>query len=78
MFEKRLLKNILSIGLVLLIIFIILYFKIPIGFTVFENIGLNSLFLFLILIIIIIIIVVIILMIFHKIKEKKGKNDAKK
>ena len=77
MSEKRLLQNVLSIGLVLLVLFIVFYFKIPIGFTVFENIELVSLFLLLILIITIIIMVVIILMIFHKIKEKIGDEIEK-
>ena len=76
--KKKLLQNVLSIGVVLLIIFIVFYFKIPIGFTVFENIELVPLFLFLILISIIIIIVVIILMIFYKNKGKEVKDDAKK
>ncbi len=75
--KNRFFHNILSIGIVLLVIFIIFYFKIPIGFTVFENIELVPLFLFLILIIIIIIIVVIILMIFYKIKEKRRDEKEK-
>ena len=77
--KKRLFKNVLCMGIVLLILFIVIYFRVPIGFTVFEeNVKLSSSFLFIILIIIIIIItlviIFIILLICYKIKEKKRKK----
>ena len=76
--KKRFLQNILSVGIVILIVSLVFIFNFKIGFTVFENIELVPLFLFLILISIIIIIVIIILMILYKNKGKEVKDDAKK
>ena len=77
--KKRLLQNVLCVVIVLLILFIVIYFRIPIGFTVFEeNIKLVSSFLFIILMIITLIItlivIFIILLIIYRIKEKRRKE----
>ena len=79
MSKKRLLQNVSGIGIILLILFIVIYFRIPIGFTVFEeNVKMVSSFLFIILMIIIsiitLVIISIILLIIYKIKEKRRKE----
>jgi len=79
MSKKKLFQNILGIGIILLILFIVIYFRIPIGFTVFEeNVKMVSSFLFIILMIIIsiitLVIISIILLIIYKIKEKRRKE----
>ncbi len=75
--RKSLLKNILGIGIILLVLFISFHFTLPLGFTIFENIKLvsSSSFIILIIIIIIIIVCVIILLIIYKNKGKKVKNN---
>ena len=71
-------KDLIALLVVLTIISCIFIFNIKIGFSVFENIDTNKLFLFVLsTIIVILIIIFIIFIILYKRKKKRGNNNEK-
>ena len=72
------LKNLIAFGMLFFIVFSVICYNIPIGFTVFENIEKTPLFIVIssiILILIVIIIIIIVLIFVKKIKNNKKESD---